>query len=779
MFAGEFERQVIRDSRSQDRKTAAAVIIGAALAVGAGTLIVRSPDPWLAAIGVVVLLSAVGTKVYFNLRDKRHGFAAEVFGYFMTVLTLPAVLVLLPAAGQSLMLLCATYQEAGRYKIASRLIDLATFLFAYNPTIPPSIKLGYKCGRMELLYVTGQYAQAIKEAREIISQAENNYKLAPTNDNLEALALLQSQAIIILYETGHQDEARQSWTRIKGIERFNNDSKPHNLAYVYNSIAQCSNILGDYQFTLDCIESARENYDKGSFKSTLLRAAFHMAAAEANARLERYLPAEKEATSAKQEYSSFLQPTDAAFSGVYAVLARCAAHNGDLDKAKDLYEKAASIRRVRYGFMHPGLGRILEGYIEVLRALNTDDATIHIYERELAEIRAHHMPSEQMSCEPAPTREQPATQSNDTLASLAAGKSAVSGLPAFVVLFLIGYAIGKQIGLGIPGLIGAMLSICGANAATNMVRNLRAKSLTKQLQNAVPSNVLMRFSKKGKLFPEFSAIAETGSDLIPPYSNLFLSLAGNMNPAVFTGEAISATVFTTPRVHKPVIVVAKNESFMVDNNFLNAVPRELRCCFRGALSTFVVIAMLQCCAMFEMPPDKVPGNKTAQEYYDLGVQYKGFGWTEKSRESLKRAIELDKGGSIAQRAQDFMDTRLPKHPQPEEAIQMNIQAYNLQESNPAEAERIWQSCIEKYPDFEWPYSNLGSMLADQGKYDEGEKLLRKAIEINPKYVNAWIHLGESKQAQCEKAAARDCYRKALDLDPDDPIAKMKYRFTSL
>src|SRR5580704_12321018 len=47
---------------------------------------------------------------------------------------------------------------------------------------------------------------------------------------------------------------------------------------------------------------------------------------------------------------------------------------------------------------------------------------------------------------------------------------------------------------------------------------------------------------------------------------------------------------------------------------------------------------------------------------------------------------------------------------------------------------------------------------------EAEKELEKAVEIYPKYANAWLDLGRAREQQQAEALARDAFLKAIDAD---------------
>ena len=75
--------------------------------------------------------------------------------------------------------------------------------------------------------------------------------------------------------------------------------------------------------------------------------------------------------------------------------------------------------------------------------------------------------------------------------------------------------------------------------------------------------------------------------------------------------------------------------------------------------------------------------------------------------------------------------------------------------------------IHTYPDFEWPYGNLGALLIERGEMERALKILDQALEINSYYVNAWLHKARALALMSDFEAAQVCLKRAADADPDD------------
>jgi len=172
------------------------------------------------------------------------------------------------------------------------------------------------------------------------------------------------------------------------------------------------------------------------------------------------------------------------------------------------------------------------------------------------------------------------------------------------------------------------------------------------------------------------------------------------------------------------------------------------------------------------PSYVVPEGLTAAQYLDLGKQYKAVGWPEQARGALTRSIKADPDG-VGKKAETYLRAYVPRDRVPDAAVEMNILGYNLlARGDQAGAIQAFQDCIAQFPNFEWPYGNLGSMYVKQGRTQEAKDILQKALTINPSYVNGWIHLAEARLKEGDVNGAHEAARMAQRIDPDNPLVKL-------
>ncbi len=72
----------------------------------------------------------------------------------------------------------------------------------------------------------------------------------------------------------------------------------------------------------------------------------------------------------------------------------------------------------------------------------------------------------------------------------------------------------------------------------------------------------------------------------------------------------------------------------------------------------------------------------------------------------------------------------------------------------------------------------GSELLEKGDLAEAEKSLRKAIDLYPKFAEAWMRLGDLEQRRKNIEGAMANYQQAIDADPDFPLPYIRMAFLS-
>jgi tetratricopeptide (TPR) repeat protein len=168
----------------------------------------------------------------------------------------------------------------------------------------------------------------------------------------------------------------------------------------------------------------------------------------------------------------------------------------------------------------------------------------------------------------------------------------------------------------------------------------------------------------------------------------------------------------------------------------------------------------------------LPTGLNAEEYYDLGVKYKYSGWTEQARDALAAAMEADPDGEVGRKAQLFLRTKIPRHPVPLVAEQLNVKGFNLMAAGDiAAAKQLFIDLTRQYPDFEWPWGNLGSLYIMEGDLQKAEETLIHAVQLSPFYVNGWLHLMRANTLASKFEQARYCIKKVREIDPDEGAAE--------
>ena len=98
------------------------------------------------------------------------------------------------------------------------------------------------------------------------------------------------------------------------------------------------------------------------------------------------------------------------------------------------------------------------------------------------------------------------------------------------------------------------------------------------------------------------------------------------------------------------------------------------------------------------------------------------------------------------------------------------------QGNYLEAEKWCRKALEANPDYAGYYVLLGVVLFRRGDLVLAEHVLRQGILCTGECVDeSYLNLGGVLVAQARYEAAAECYQKAIELDPEYKLAKLRLR----
>ncbi|MBY0546514.1 MAG: hypothetical protein K2W95_04440 [Candidatus Obscuribacterales bacterium] len=170
----------------------------------------------------------------------------------------------------------------------------------------------------------------------------------------------------------------------------------------------------------------------------------------------------------------------------------------------------------------------------------------------------------------------------------------------------------------------------------------------------------------------------------------------------------------------------------------------------------------------ELLPNRIPENLTAAQYYELGLRFRLAGHTALAKGALQRVLSSAENSPYGRKAAVVLRSQLPVNNVPESAEEKNISAYNLMQSDPAEAKRLFEELMNQHPDFEWPFSNYAWMMVNEGNLNKAHSLSRYLLALNPDHLRS-IHLAmQIALMQDRKNDALELAKRGLKASGGDP-----------
>lgn len=186
--------------------------------------------------------------------------------------------------------------------------------------------------------------------------------------------------------------------------------------------------------------------------------------------------------------------------------------------------------------------------------------------------------------------------------------------------------------------------------------------------------------------------------------------------------------------------------------------------------------------LFERVLALAPAHPDALHFLGILLHQRGDG--EQGLALLRRSLELtpdDAGrhmnhGNVLLERGDVEGARLayeralalaPGNPQ---ALN-NLGALYRELERPVQAEAAYRSAIAADPDFIDAYNNLGHLLLRRGRESEAVPLFHKAFTLDPRNARAQLLMGLAYAEIGELDKAAQTYRRWLDEEPGNPIAR--------
>lgn len=158
-----------------------------------------------------------------------------------------------------------------------------------------------------------------------------------------------------------------------------------------------------------------------------------------------------------------------------------------------------------------------------------------------------------------------------------------------------------------------------------------------------------------------------------------------------------------------------------------------------------------------------------QAYLQLGVLYERLRRFEEARAVFEKIIEIRKDGKDAQIAK----TRIESLKESEELTKHIKEGLRLMEAKDWDgARKQIENMLKVYPNNYIGYFYMGIILDNSGIKDEAIASFKKAIEINPKFLQTYLRLGELYLGEYEFEEARRVFQQVETIGKDSPEAEI-------
>ncbi len=170
-----------------------------------------------------------------------------------------------------------------------------------------------------------------------------------------------------------------------------------------------------------------------------------------------------------------------------------------------------------------------------------------------------------------------------------------------------------------------------------------------------------------------------------------------------------------------------------------------------------------------LPIDYLPEGLSQIEYLKMGARYEQLGFAEQARAALEKTISQGSDTMQGKRAKIRLRTRIPRDKVSDDATRRYVDALKLYITQEiVDAKAKLELLIREYPDFEWPYIQLGHILLTAGEVDRALDLAAKVVRQNPNMIKGWLMLSTIDLIYWNIPKLEEHLQKIKTLDPESP-----------
>ena len=151
----------------------------------------------------------------------------------------------------------------------------------------------------------------------------------------------------------------------------------------------------------------------------------------------------------------------------------------------------------------------------------------------------------------------------------------------------------------------------------------------------------------------------------------------------------------------------------------------------------------------------------------LSTQFNNPERIRKLQDEVLHLRQLEAQPGAAQRAREEYAAALERAPS-DKYLYESLANFCEANHDPQGALAAYRRMTELMPADFYACLQVGRLLGEQGKPEQGEPFLQEAAHLRPSLPTGWLELGSVMLAQQKYAAALDCLERAIRLRPQDP-----------